>query len=118
LVLIIKETKRIDIPHEAGAWVEISVPFSVGDMEAIGGAENVAQAKVRAVERALKGWSYSEPVTPDNVRRLDIQTFQWLYELVDGLNPSRSEQEKKASSVDSPPTTAPAGNNSPPHSGI
>ena len=64
----------------------------------------------------IKEWSYPEPVTIENVRDLDVDTFVWLSTQIQEASGIRSDAEKKGSGSSSPAPSDPAGDDSPPNS--
>lgn len=116
---------RIDLPAP-GEWVEVKRRLSVGDELAVkqavargmrvrpgsadielDAAAAMEGATFATVERALKAWSFPEPVTPENIRMLDQESFDAIVAGIEDLNPTRSDEEKKASnSTSSPPSTS------------
>lgn len=100
------ELVRIDLPH-AGEWVDVLPHLSLGQQTAIrkaavrgssltgSGAQIDSEKAIEAttfavLETAVKRWSFPEPVTPENIRRLDAasgaviqRTLNRLYTLPD-----------------------------------
>lgn len=98
--LIKDETRvRLDIPHEPGEWIEIR-PMRNGDLLHVELKDKVS-ATVLMFERLITGWSYEEPVTPENIRRLDIKTASWLDGELTRVSGVRTEEEKNGSSPSS-----------------
>lgn len=108
------ETVRIDLPS-SGEWVEVKARISRGDRVRIQQAtfgqvkmrpgdatpelavsELLEAAEFATLETVLKGWSFSEPLTPENIRRLDDESMDALKERLNELY-DRPESEKKDS---------------------
>lgn len=118
MALIVKENKRLEHPTEPGAWFVMRVPLNAGDLAEMGDAGNLAQVKMAAIVRSLVEWSYPEPITPENIRALDLVTFNWLTDEIFAAARLRSEPEKKDSDSISSSTTAPAGGSGRKRSGM
>lgn len=124
MALVNNITKRLEIPHESGEWMEIkklswaqleaaSDVASMAALERIGkmGGDVIAAIKGATVdqERApgseydkaavLKSgilrWSYDAKVTTDTINQLDKETADWAFEQILGLNKPRTEEETK-----------------------
>lgn len=104
MALVVRHTKRVQHQTEPDTWFELLVPLSVGDLAKSGNAANAAEVKIAAVATALKAWSYPEPLTPENVRELDAETFNWLLEQVFDQS-TLDDETKNASSASLSPTT-------------
>lgn len=110
-------TVRIDLPV-AGEWVEVREQLSKGDQARIqaavvrnaalrpDGTPDVAldleAATFATLEIAIVRWSFSEPVTPENIRRLDEASYDAIVAALDRLYARRSPEEQKNSSDASP----------------
>ena len=94
-------TRKLDIPHEAGEWIEIR-PLSAKRLHTITlEAKRVAREAASADEmdtdaegfalssvmlrEAIVSWSYDAPVTQDTVDDLDIATTTWLVGAINGV---------------------------------
>lgn len=64
--------KRLDLPHEAGTWVEIK-PMSVKVYQAARQADGSLDAII-AMAGCITAWSYDRDVTQENVADLDVET--------------------------------------------
>ena len=106
MALVVRQIKHIEHETEPGTWFDLRVPLSAGDLSTIGDAENMADVKLKGVTLALKAWSYDAPLTPENVRELDVLTFNWLTVQV-FANSTMGDEEKNASGASLPPTTEP-----------
>ena len=75
----------------------------VPDMEA-----GIMAAEFRAAELMITAWSFSEPVTPENIRQLDRASWEAIKDAIGRLtDDTRSEDEEKNSSTSlSPVSTA------------
>jgi hypothetical protein len=75
-------TKRFDIPHEPGEWVEIRRLSGYQTHTLIDAKATLADDPVnwayRWMEACVVVWSYAEPVSPDTLKRLDAATSIWL----------------------------------------
>ena len=108
MALVIKQNKRLQHPTEAGAWVVMSVPLSAGDLELVRVDGGRVAASIDLLAKVIQEWSYGVPVTVDNIRGQDIDTFNWLSQAVIDESGIRTSEEKKDSSSSSPATTAQA----------
>jgi hypothetical protein len=111
-------TRKLDIPHEAGEWIEIR-PLSAKRLHLITleakrlsrdavaadaidtDAEGFALSSVMLRE-AIVSWSYDAPVTAENVDDLDIATTTWLMGEINGVIevPLSSTPDSNASSTE------------------
>lgn len=117
MALVTKRTERLDIPNEPGEWVELRLPLCVADMRALGEASTVPDVKRAMVLHTIQAWSYAAPVDAETLERLDMGTFNWLWERINEAS-AVPDPEKKDSSSPSPATTEPAGEPSLASSGI
>ena len=117
MALVVKQDKRIEHPTEPGTWAVIRVPLSAGDLGFARDGSAVAMT-LDILPRVIVEWSYPEPVTRENVSRLDGPTFRWLDDEISSASAIRPEEEKKDSASPSSPTTEPDGDSSPPSSDI
>jgi len=112
------DTIRIDLPTP-GEWVEVRRQLSKGEQvqlqKAIFAEPPAFDEKrgirlddlridweaiqLRVLELAIVRWSFPEPVTPETIRRLDIDSANYLYERLNELYASRSPEERKNSFV-------------------
>lgn len=100
MALITDDTRvRLNIPHEPGQWIEIR-PMRNSDLEKIDVSDRVAMT-LALFERVILAWSYPEPVTPQTIRQLDIDTTRWLDEEIPKASGLRSEAEKNGSTPSS-----------------
>jgi hypothetical protein len=107
-VLIVKKTVRLEHPNEAGAWFDLSLPLSAGDMELMRNGALVGMVSIDLLTAVLSAWSYAAPVTVENVKALDLDTFTWLAGELQERSGILDESEKKSSSSNSPATSVPA----------
>ena len=68
-MLTSKHQIRIDLPHEPGEWIEARKPSI--SMLLMGGVTTVT-----LLQTCITAWSYPEPVTPENIADLDVETAQ------------------------------------------
>jgi hypothetical protein len=115
------DTIRIDLPTP-GEWVEVRRQLSKGQevemRKSMLAEPPVCDAtqgirlddlrvdweafELKIIELAIVRWSFPEPVTPENIRRLDIDSANYLYKRLNELYASRSPEERKNSFVASP----------------
>jgi len=107
------ETVRIDLPAQ-GEWVEVRKRLSRGDeiaiqrrlltgaevtasgLERLAAPEIIEAAEFATLEVAIRAWSFPEPVTPDNIRRLDPESVAALKAALNELYPAqRTEDERR-----------------------
>jgi hypothetical protein len=85
-------TRRLDVPHEPGEWVEVR-PLSAKNLRVMDKAAKTAargpdavldeteygyELTTRMLDAAIVAWSYGAPVSPENVADLDLATTVWL----------------------------------------
>lgn len=112
-----RELVRIDLPTP-GEWVEVKAKLGRDDERAIQRRMFAGQmlkpgegvdaldagllldaATFATLEVAIKAWSFSEPVTPDNLRALDDASVETITNRLNELYPQpRTDDEKNASS--------------------
>lgn len=99
---LIKDDQRVrlDIPHEAGEWIEIR-PMRNSDTKIVTEAVDRPTMIQALFERLIIAWSYGEPVTPENIATLDISTTKWLDEQIPLASGLRTEPEKNGSTPSS-----------------
>lgn len=109
---------RIDLPAE-GEWVEVKARLSRGDSIAIQQALYAGQrstggrvpdvdfvqaldvAEFATLERAIRAWSFEEPVSPANIRALDEASVDAIKARLNELyGEHRTDDERKNSSGD------------------
>lgn len=104
--MIVKKTvKRLEHPTEPGAWIEIRVPLSTGDLAGMRANGQVIGMSLDLMASTIVAWSYEEPVSLASVELLDLDTFTWLTSEVMAASNIRGDEEKKDSSSPSSPTT-------------
>lgn len=125
MAIVSKATKRIEVPHEPGQWMEIR-KLSWRQLEA---ASDVAtEAAMKRMKEAgpemmaalrklvegqvsgqqasnydrhavlksgIAGWSYDEPVSDENIDLLDEETAKWAVDAILDLKKPLSEEERK-----------------------
>lgn len=112
-------TVRIDLPTP-GEWVEVREQLSKGDEvraqkaalrgdPVIGPDGTVREvpldleaAQYATLELAIVAWSFPDPVTPENIRRLDPDSHDYLVGRLNQLYRRRTPEETKNSSAASP----------------
>lgn len=78
-----RATRRVDIPHEPGQWVEIT-RLAWSEMPTFQLRATDLHAYIAALfAKAVTGWSYDVPPTPENLAYLDDTTAGWLYIEID-----------------------------------
>jgi hypothetical protein len=119
MALTNRVTKRVDLVHEPGQWVDIRMPsLAILDAAKVIGLhrmlESVKGLDLSQFERmqskpqesdpgsgydwqtllgaCVVAWSYGEPVTPENIRELDEATVKALLAL---LVPLDTEADRK-----------------------
>ena len=103
--------QKVDVPHEDGEWFELA-PLSWAELEAarrlktddaiktaamfdaetLRGIQTTSEAAptspsdgldmASVLEAGIKRWSYSDPVSPENIKRLDEPTAMWAFEQI------------------------------------
>lgn len=97
-------TKRLDIPHEPEQWIDVR-PLTAGDMEGLSVDGSQIKVSIEALAAIIQAWSYDEPVSLENVRRLDIDTFTWLGTEALKVSGVRDDDTKKNLAPASSPTS-------------
>lgn len=124
MALVTNITKRVDIPHEEGEWMEfkklswrqletaseVSTNALFDRMKKLGGdllaalrdldakQEQSSQAKydrATVLRAGIANWSYDAKVNPDTVESLDEETAVWAFNEILSLNKPRPEEERK-----------------------
>lgn len=115
------DTIRIDLPTP-GEWVEVRRQLDKGSevemRKSMFAEPPVFDAKqgirlddlrvdweafeLKILELAIVRWSFPEPVTPETIRRLDIDSANYLYKRLNELYAPRSPEERKNLSGASP----------------
>lgn len=99
-----KAIRRVEIPHETGAWVEIR-PITArifANVQRDGKGESYSEITLRLLNSCIVAWSYEAPVSPENIDNLDPVTMNYLDEQMQVTSGSASAEEKKDST--SPPS--------------
>lgn len=117
MALVTKHTERIDFPHEPGSWADIRVPLSAGDLGGLTSSGSEIRMSLDLMASVVTGWSYEEPVTPNAINRLDLDTYALLAQEIFRRSGVRDDEEKKDSASSSSPSTAPDTASSPASSG-
>jgi hypothetical protein len=80
-------TRRLELPHEPGAWVEVrllsanTVRKLDKDARAIAGDDDSDygyEVMGAMLKTAVVSWSYEAPVTLENIDDLDLATAAWV----------------------------------------
>lgn len=103
-----QDRKRLDIPNESDQWVEVR-PLTARDFAILqkdAGDRTPADLGLAILVRAVTAWSYPVELTPENIDRLDFETYEWLRGEV-SMSGGRDDEEKKDSNSPSSPTTDP-----------
>ena len=121
MALIKDQTTRLLHPTEKDAdgkpaWFDVR-PLRTGDIEQLGALGLEVKVTVEALAAVIVAWSYDEPVTIENVRLLDLDTFLWLGQQALLTSGIRKDAEKNASGSGLSPLRPPA-EDSPPSSSI
>lgn len=97
----------------------LRLPLTAGDFlaDGINSAKSGGEMTLRLIERTLVRWPYPEPITWENIGRLDPPTTRWLSAEI-GKASNLSDDEGNASGSSSPATTAPGVEPSQQSSGI
>jgi len=112
--MLVSETRRVDIPHEPGAWVELRELSGrqlrknrekktwtlLARVNEAGGFEKLPKTPEGTeqepdplmpydlddlLQKGIVAWSYPEEVTPEAIERLDERTERFIaFELVPG----------------------------------
>jgi len=106
-LLVRKTVTRLNHPTEPGAWIEVRLPLSAGDMELMRDGTRVGMVTIDLLAAVITGWSDPSPVSVEAVRDLDLDTFMWLATEVQARSGIREEAEKKDSNASSSPVTDP-----------
>jgi hypothetical protein len=115
-------TRKLDIPHEKGEWIEVR-PLSAKRLHAITieakrAANEAAQVdsidtdaegfalSSMLLREAVVSWSYDAPVDSETVDDLDIVTTTWLVGAINGVTdvPLSSTPDSSESSEETPQT--------------
>lgn len=123
-LLLKPETVRVDLPTP-GEWVDVKRRLSKGDQTRIAGAAfklraGVSRAGAADVDAAIDyeatvftgldvgivSWSFSEPVTPQNIRALDQESYDVIAAACNELWEPRKEEDRKNSSGNGAPPSS------------
>lgn len=107
-MLVTKKVTRLIHPTEPGAWVEVRLPLTAGDMELMRDGSRVGMVTLDLMAAVITGWSEPVPVTLEAVRDLDLDTFTWLAGELMSRSGIRDGEEKKDSNSSSSPATGTA----------
>lgn len=124
MALVTQITKRLDIPHEPGEWMEIkklswaqlenasniASEASFTMLKKMGGdllsairdmdiqQEKNAEAKYdkgAVLECGIVRWSYDAKVSKETIAQLDEETAAWAFDEILGMNKPRTPEETK-----------------------
>ncbi len=124
MALINDKTRKVDIPHEPGEWMElkklswrqlalaadIQTDETIGRLKKLGGDLFKALTNEKAkqelnpalqydrgfvLEAGISRWSYDVKVTKETIETLDEETAKWAFEEILDLNKPLSEEERK-----------------------
>lgn len=98
-------TRRIVPPHEPESWFDVR-PIVAGDFEGFQADASQVRLSLDLLASLITAWSYDAPVSRENVRQLDLETFTWLNSELLDLSGVRSADEKKDSDNGSSPVAA------------
>ncbi|MGI8423586.1 MAG: hypothetical protein ACR2NO_05665 [Chloroflexota bacterium] len=114
-LLLNVQSVRVDLPEE-GEWVDVKSRLSKGDETRIQAAAITLQAAVSkasandphigltieleaatfaGLEVGIVAWSFPQPVTPENIRALDSESYTVISERVNELWAGRSDNERR-----------------------
>lgn len=117
--MIVKKTvRRLTHPTEDGAWVEVRLPLSAGDLQGMRSDGKVIGISLDLLVGVIVAWSYAEPIGIESVENLDLDTFTWLSQEIIAESGILPDAEKKGSGSSSSRTSAPDTAPSPASSGI
>ncbi len=113
--LVTVETVRVDL-STPGEWVDVKRALSKGDATHIEGAAFKLRASMvgggspevdaaldyeasvfAGLEVGIVAWSFPEPVTPENIRRLSVEDYDLISARVNELWQARGVDERKNS---------------------
>ncbi len=123
-MIITDKTRKVDIPHEPGEWVEIKklswrqltlamdvqTDETISRLKKMGGdlfkslSNEKAKQEVNpalqydrgfVLEAGISRWSYDAEVNKKNIESLDEQTAAWLFEEILDLNKPMTDEERK-----------------------
>lgn len=124
MALVSKITKKVDIPHEHGEWIEfrklswkqlekasdIASEASLDRIRKLGGDMVSALRKIAddqdsqpeakydqgmILKMGIVSWSYDAEVSPETIEQLDSQTAEWAMNQILLLNEPKTEDEIK-----------------------
>jgi hypothetical protein len=124
MALVNDKTRKVDIPHEPGEWMElkklswrqlalaadIQTDETIGRLKKMGGdlfkslsnekAKQDADPKLQydrgfVLEAGISRWSYDAEVTKESIETLDEKTAKWAFEEILSLNEPLSADERK-----------------------
>lgn len=105
MALVVKHTKHLEHPTEPGAWFDVRLPLSAGDMAGMRSDGKAIGMTLDLLAAVLVAWSYDAPVNLETVDSLDLDTFTWLQQSIMAESGIRDDSEKKDSNGSSSPLT-------------
>jgi hypothetical protein len=124
VAIVTNITKRVEIPHEEGefmefkklSWKQLESASEISSDALMVKIKNMGGDIVKALRettqeqkadpkqgydresilrKGIVKWSYDAPVTPDNISDLDEETAAWAFKEILDMNLPRSEEEVK-----------------------
>lgn len=124
MALINDKTRKVDIPHESGEWMEVKklswrqlevardimTDNTVAKFRKMGGEMVKAFTNEKArqetdprtqydrgfvLEAGISRWSYDAEVNKANIEKLDEETAIWAFEEILNLNNPLTDEERK-----------------------
>ena len=93
MALTSRVTKRLELPHEPGEWVDIRMP-SLRDLHEMQKLDDTYAGMVKLISQCVVGWSYEADVTEDTVWDLDAETAGYIGT---ALNAAKTDDDEKNS---------------------
>lgn len=104
-------TERVELTTP-GEWVDVKTRLSKGEQARIQGSAfrvmgstgepsfelNYESTVFAGLEVGIVGWSFAEPVTPENIRALSEEDYDLITQRVNELWEPRSDDDRKKSS--------------------
>lgn len=124
MAIVTGATRRVDIPHEPGEWMELKrlswrqkeLATDVASKEGLDRMKSLSGDLLKALrelgkeqeqkleskydrgivlECGIARWSYDAKVTKENIGALDEETAEWAFREILQLNAPRTEEEQK-----------------------
>lgn len=106
MALVVKQTKRVEHPSEPGAWFDLNLPLTAGDLELMRDGTKAGMVSIDVVASVLEAWSYDAPASIENIKLLDLDTFTFLQASIQERSGITTDAEKNDSAS---PSSAPSG---------